>query len=144
MIWYNHTKNTFSNTFQRRIDEMVYDIESSSCNYLQMIHFSIHLNASNLPGNKTLLLAYFVKKSIKNSSARTLTKISILKTDQNIIMFREIISWKREPLSINGSKWSTGQFWALSWIYKHQFKTKCTWDVCNRLWPSTNLSGIKQ
>lgn len=45
------------NTVQRRIDEMSSDIESSLCNYLQTIHFSIQQDETTLPGNEALLLA---------------------------------------------------------------------------------------
>jgi len=51
------------NSVQRRIDEMVDDIEETSCNILAITELSFLLDESTLPGNESLLLAYvrFVK-----------------------------------------------------------------------------------
>ena len=48
---------------QRRVDEMVANIEETLCNILATTEFSLQLDESTLPGNESLLLGYvcFVK-----------------------------------------------------------------------------------
>ncbi|KAI5150634.1 hypothetical protein ENBRE01_1612 [Enteropsectra breve] len=47
-----------NSTVQRRLDEMAKDFESSLCDYLKKIKFSIQLDESTLPKNESILLSF--------------------------------------------------------------------------------------